>query len=109
MTTLTEPEIRAYHTARDAERDAEFAAKPPAGSDGFTRREWSSLTLGDQAYYARGGRRTPNEWMPEETSLTKMAEALSLTPSPSISSGYRVWAFDLLDWLDRQGWKLVRK
>ena len=116
----TDAEIRAHHAAWDAERDQEFYADIPAGFEEakaeaekwgrpFTRRDWTGMSFADQSYYVRGGRRNPNEWMPNKAPLTKMAEALSLTPSPSIISGYRVWAYDLLDWLDRQGWELVRK
>lgn len=121
MTLPTDAEIRTSQAAWDAERDKEFYADIPLGyaeaeaehkkwhSEPYTRKHWMGMSFADQAYYERGGRRDPNEWMPKEASLAKMAKALSLTPSPSIISGYRVWAFDLLDWLDREGWKLVRK
>jgi hypothetical protein len=121
VTLPTDAEVHAHQAAWDAERDQEFYADIPAGfaeakaehekwhDTPFTRRNWTGMSFGDQAYYVRGGRRSPDEWMPDKGPLAKMAEALSLTPSPSIISGYRVWAFDLLDWLDRQGWKLVRK
>jgi len=121
MSLPTESEVRAYQEKRETEREREFYTNVPEGfemakterakwsKEPFTYRDWQSMTFGDQAYYARGGRRSPEDWMPEEEPLSKLAEALSLTPSPSIISGYRTWAFDLLDWLDRQGWKLVRK
>lgn len=117
----TEEEIRAHNVAWSAKRKEEFYANIPAGFEEakaerakwsdkpFTHNDWLGMSFGDQAYYVRGGRRDPDEWMPDNAPLAKMAEALSLTPSPSIISGYRVWAYDLLDWLDRQGWKLVRK
>lgn len=121
MSLPTNDEIRAHNAAWDAEREKEFYADIPIGFEEakaerakwsakpFTHHDWISMSFADQSYYIRGGRRDPNEWMPNKDSLAKMAEALSLTPSPSIISGYRVWAFDILDWLDRQGWKLVQK
>ena len=105
----TPENIEAFHRAWDAQKEAEFRENPPEGSEGFTRDQWSRMTFGDQAYYARGGRRNPDEWLPPKDQLAIMAKALSLTPSPSIISGYRVWSYDLLDWLDRQGWRLERK
>lgn len=121
MALPTAEEVRAHQAAWDAEADREFYADIPAGFEAakaehakwhdepYTRRHWTGMSFADQAYYVRGGRRSPDEWMPPKAPLDMMAEALSLTPSPSIISGYRVWAYDLLDWLDRQGWKLVRK
>jgi len=121
MAMPTESEVRAHQAAFDAERDAELLADPPKGY-AFAKAEWekwhdapwkpgrwNQMSFGDQAYYARGGRRDPADWMPSEGPLAIMAEALALTPSPSIISGHRTWAYDLLDWLDRQGWKLERK
>lgn len=121
ITLPTKEQIRIQQAEWDAEREKEFNANIPAGFEEakaerarwsdrpFTWRDWVGMSFADQAYYVRGGRRHPDEWMPKDSALAKMAEALSLTPSPSIISGYRVWAFDLLDWLDRQGWQLVRK
>lgn len=120
-TLPTEAEVRAAQAEWDAERDREFYADIPAGFSAaeaehkkwhdtpYTRTDWMRMSFGDQAYYERGGRRSPDDWMPKEAALAKMAKALSMTPSPSIISGYRVWSYDLLDWLDREGWKLVRK
>lgn len=103
----TDDEIRAYQAKRNAELDAEFTANPPVGSSGFTRREWSALTFGDQAHYRRG---KPNpDHRPNPSALRAMADAMADTPSPSIMSGYGVWACDILELLDRRGWKLVRK
>jgi hypothetical protein len=106
MTHPTEDEIRAFQAGRDAKLDAEFAASPPAGSEGFTRRQWSSLTFGDQAHYRRG--KSDPKYQPSPLALRAMTEAISDTPSPSIMSGYGVWAFDILESLHRRGWTLVR-
>ncbi len=120
MTLPTEAEVRASQAAFDAERASELLANPPEGyataraewekwhDEPWTPNQWNRMSFGDQAYYARGGRRTPNEWMPDKDALDITARALALTPSPSIISGHRVWAYDLLDWLNRQGWKVTR-
>lgn len=106
MTLPTEAEIRTYQAAKYAEREAEFAANPPAGSSGFTYSEWSSLTFGDQAHYRRG--KSDPKYKPSDLALRAMATAIADTPSPSIVAGYGVWAFDILELLHRRGWKLVR-
>lgn len=107
MALPTEAEIRAYQAEKHAEREAEFAANPPAGSSGFTYNKWSSLTFGDQAYYRRG-QSDPN-YEPDALALRAMAGAIADSPSPSIVSGYGTWAFDILELLDRRGWKLVQR
>ena len=106
MALPTESEIRKYQVARDAERDAEFASNPPDGSSGFTRQAWSKLTFGEQAHYRRG---QPNpDYKPDTQALRALAQAIADTPSPSIASGYGVWASDILELLHRRGWKLER-
>lgn len=107
MALPTEAEIRAYQAEKHAEREADFAANPPPGSSGFTYNKWSSLTFGDQACYRRG-QSDPN-YEPHVLALRAMASAISDSPSPSIVSGYGVWAFNILELLDRRGWKLVQK
>ena len=107
MTLPTETEIRAYQAKKHAEREAEFAANPPAGSSGFTYNTWSSLSFGDQAYYRRG-ESDPN-YKPDTSALRELAGVIADTPSPSIVSGYGTWAFDILELLHRRGWKLVQK
>jgi hypothetical protein len=121
MTTPTDVEIKADHDAFDARLDAELLANPPEGyanaqkawekwhKEPWKPSRWRQLTFGDQADYARGDSRNPKEWMPDQAPLDITAKALRLVRSPSIMSGHRVWAFDLLEYLDRQGWKLVRK
>ena len=107
MELPTETEIRDREAKRAAQLDADFAANPPAGSEGFSRRQWSSLTFGDQAHYRRG--RSDPTFKSPPLAQRALAEAISDTPSPSIMSGYGVWAFDILELLHRRGWTLVRK
>lgn len=107
MALPTEAEIRAYQAEKHAEREAEFAANPPAGSSGFTYDKWSRLTFGDQVYYRRG--QSDPDYKPQTLALRAFANALADSPSPSIVAGYGTWAFDILELLDRRGWKLVQK
>lgn len=83
MALPTEAEIRAYQAEKHAEREAELAANPPAGSAGFTYDKWSRLTFGDQAYYRRG--QSDPSYEPDVLALRAMAGVIADTPRRRMS------------------------